>query len=122
MRRLELLVTVLDSRIIADSLIDLGLLIRSFELLNSVDRGFDTTRLLTVSVPLPYDKYKQPARGQAFFEEAIQRLDSIPGVEGAATGSAVFDTFKGNVPDENIVVEGEPIIQDSIPNSVSALA
>jgi putative ABC transport system permease protein len=90
-----------------------GLLIRSFQLLNSVDRGFDTTRLLTVSVPLPYEKYKEPARGQAFFEEAIQRLDSIPGVEGAATGSAVFDTFKGNVPDESIVVEGEPLTQDS---------
>ena len=77
-----------------------------------MDRGFDTTHLLTVSVPLPYEKYKEPARGQAFFEEAIQRLDSIPGVEGAATGSAVFDTFQGNVPNENIVVEGEPLTQD----------
>ena len=89
-----------------------GLLIRSFQVLNSVDRGIDTTRLLTVSVPLPYEKYKEPARGQAFFEEAIQRLNSIPGVEGAATGSAVFDTFRGNVPDETIVVEGEPLTQD----------
>jgi predicted permease len=89
-----------------------GLLIRSFQVLNSVDRGIDTTRLLTVSVPLPYEKYKEPARGQAFFEEAMQRLNSIPGVEGAATGSAVFDTFRGNVPDENIVVEGKPLTQD----------
>ena len=89
-----------------------GLLIRSFQLLNSVDRGFDTTHLLTVSVPLPYEKYKEPARGQAFFDEAVQRLNSIPGVEGAATGSAVFDTFQGNVPNENIVVEGEPVAQD----------
>jgi putative ABC transport system permease protein len=93
-------------------LVGAGLLIRSFQLLNLVDRGFDTTRLLTVSVPLPYEKYREPARGQAFFEEAIQRLDSIPGVEGAATGSAVFDTFQGNVPDENIVVEGEALTQD----------
>jgi putative ABC transport system permease protein len=67
---------------------------------------------LTVSVPLPYEKYKEPARGQAFFDEAVQRLDSIPGVEGAATGSAAFDTFQGNVPNENIVVEGEPLAQD----------
>ena len=76
-----------------------GLLIRSFQLLNLADRVFDTLSLLTVSVPLPYEKYKQPARGQAFFDEAIQRLDSIPGVQGAATGSAVFDTFQGNVPE-----------------------
>lgn len=89
-----------------------GLLIRSFQLLNSVDRGFDTSHLLTVSVPLPYEKYREPARGQAFFDEAVQRLDSTPGVEGAATGSAVFDTFQGNVPNENIFVEGEPLAQD----------
>ena len=93
-------------------MIGAGLLIRSFQVLNSVYRGIDTSRLLTVSVPLPYEKYKEPARGQAFFEEAIQRLKSIPGVEGAATGSAVFDTFRGNVPDENIVVEGKPLTQD----------
>ncbi|HEV2273946.1 MAG TPA: ABC transporter permease, partial [Acidobacteriaceae bacterium] len=89
-----------------------GLLIRSFQLLNSVDRGFNTTHLLTVRVALPYEKYKKPARGQAFFDEAVQRLESIPGVEGAATGSAVFDTFQGNVPNENIVVEDEPLAQD----------
>jgi putative ABC transport system permease protein len=89
-----------------------GLLIRSFQLLNSVNRGFETAHLLTVSVPLPFEKYKEPAHGQAFFEEAVQRLDSLPGVEGAATGSAVFDTFKGNVPNENIVVEDKPLTQD----------
>ena len=91
-----------------------GLLIRSFLLLNLMDRGFDSTPLLTVSVPLPYEKYEEPARGQAFFEEAIQRLDSLPGVQGAATGSAVFDTFQGNVPNENIVVEGKLLTQDPI--------
>jgi putative ABC transport system permease protein len=89
-----------------------GLLIRSFLLLNSVDRGFDSTRLVTVSVPLPYEKYERPSRGQAFFDEAIRRLGSLPGVQGAATGSAVFDTFQGNAPNENIVLENEPLAQN----------
>ena len=75
-----------------------GFLIRSFQLLNLVDRGFDTTRLLTVSVPLPYEKYKEPARGQAFFEEAIQRLESLPGVEGAATAPRSLTPFRGTFP------------------------
>ena len=57
-----------------------GLLIRSFQLLNSVNRGFETTHLLTVWVRLPYEKYKEPAHGQAFFEEAVQRLNYLPGV------------------------------------------
>ena len=89
-----------------------GLLIRSFQLLDLVDRGFDTTRLLTVSVPLPYEKYKEPVRGQAFFDEAMQRLNAMPGVQGAATGSAVFDNFQGNVPNESIVVDGDALTQD----------
>ena len=89
-----------------------GLLIRSFLLLNSVDRGFDSTRLVTVSVPLPYEKYEKPSRGQAFFDETIQKLSSLPGVQGAATGSAVFDTFQGNAPNENIVLENEPLTQN----------
>jgi hypothetical protein len=45
-----------------------GLLVRSFLLLNSVERGFDTTHLLTVSASLPYEKYKERSRGQAFFD------------------------------------------------------
>ncbi|MBY0502745.1 MAG: ABC transporter permease [Bryobacteraceae bacterium] len=90
-----------------------GLLVRSFLLLNSVDRGFDATHLLTVSVPLPYEKYKERARGQAFFDEAIERLKGLPGVREAATGSAVFRGFQGNAPNQNIVVEGQPSDQDT---------
>ena len=89
-----------------------GLLVRSFLLLNAVERGFDTTHLLTIPVPLPYERYKEPARGQAFFEEAIHRLEALPGVRGAATGPTVFGGFRGNAPNENIVVEGRPFAQD----------
>ncbi len=85
-----------------------GLLVRSFLLLNAVDTGLDPTHLMTIDVQLPYEKYQEPARGQAFFDDALQRLNSLPGVVGAATGSAVFDSFQGNVPNESIVVEGSP--------------
>lgn len=91
-----------------------GLLVRSLIALNAVERGFDTTHLLTVSVPLPYEKYKERARGQAFFDEAIQRLEALPGVRGAVTGSAVFGSFHGNAPNQNIVVEGKPFAQDPV--------
>ena len=86
-----------------------GLLVRSFQLLNAVERGFDTTHLLTVSVPLPPERYPDntPARGNTFFDEAIQRVRALPGVLGAATGSAVSEGFRGNAPNQNIVVEGQ---------------
>jgi len=90
-----------------------GLLVRSFLLLNAVDRGFDSTHLLTVSVQFPFERYHERARGQAFLDEATARLEAIPGVTGAATGSTVFDSFRGNAPNQNIVIEGRPFDQDS---------
>ena len=91
-----------------------GLLVRSFLLLNALDRGFDTARLLTVSVPLPSDKYREPARGQAFFDEALRRVQSLPGVAGAATGWAILGGFRGNAPNQNIVVEGRLLSPDPL--------
>jgi putative ABC transport system permease protein len=82
-----------------------GLLVRSFLLLNAVDRGFDTTRLLTV--------YDEHARGQAFLDEAVARIAALPGIEGAVIGSAVFDGFRGNAPNQHIVVEGRPFDEGS---------
>ena len=85
-----------------------GLLIRSLLLLNSVDRGFDPSHLLTVEVSLPDGRYQQYMRGQAYFDEVVQRLNALPGVAGAAEGLGVFEPFLGNAPNENIVVEGRP--------------
>jgi putative ABC transport system permease protein len=89
-----------------------GLMVRSFLLLNAVQPGFDTTRLLTMVVKLPDEKYADQARSRAFFEEAIQRIEQLPGVRGAAVGGAVSGSFKGNVPNQNIVIEGRPARQD----------
>jgi predicted permease len=89
-----------------------GLLIRSFLILNAVERGFDTTQLLTIPVSLPYEKYKDGIRVQAFFDEAILKLEALPGVRGAAAGSAVFGGFRGSAPNQNIVVEGNPLAED----------
>jgi putative ABC transport system permease protein len=89
-----------------------GLMIRSFLLLDAVKPGFDTTRLLTMTVTLPEAPYLDQARSRAFFEEAIQKIERLPGVRGAAVGGAVNGSFKGNVPNENIVIEGMPATQD----------
>ncbi len=89
-----------------------GLMIRSFLLLDAVKPGFDTARLLTMTVTLPEAPYLDQARSRAFFEEAIQKIERLPGVRGAAVGGAVYGSFKENVPDENIVIEGMPATQD----------
>ncbi|MGH9840733.1 MAG: FtsX-like permease family protein, partial [Blastocatellia bacterium] len=90
-----------------------GLLIRSFLLLDAVKPGFDTSHLLTMSLELPYQKYEEEARRQAFIAEAIQKIEALPGVRGAAVGSAVFDSFKEHVPNVNLVIEGRLATQET---------
>jgi putative ABC transport system permease protein len=86
-----------------------GLMIRSFMLLDAVKPGFDTTHLLTMAVEFPD---LDEARIRACLEEAIQKIEQLPGVRGAAVGGAVQVSFKGRVPNQNIVIEGRPMTQD----------
>jgi predicted permease len=89
-----------------------GLLTRSFLLLNAVQHGFDTTHLLSMTIRLPDARYDEESRITAFFDEAIRRVETLPGVRWAAVGPAVTGTFRGNVPNENIVIEGQVPTQD----------
>jgi putative ABC transport system permease protein len=89
-----------------------GLMVRSFMLLDAVKPGFDTTRLLTAAVELPELRYPDEARIRAFFEEAIQKIEQLPGVVGAAVGEGASGSHLGRVPNFNFVIEGQPAIQD----------
>jgi putative ABC transport system permease protein len=89
-----------------------GLMVRSFMLLNAVKPGFDTTYLLTMAPTLPERPYLDDARSRAFFEEAIRRIEQLPGVRGAAVGGGVTGSLMGRFPNMNIVIEGRPATQD----------
>jgi putative ABC transport system permease protein len=64
-----------------------GLLVRSFVNLLDVNPGFATEQLLTFRVGVPSDLYKDPAQRVAFFEDALARVQRLPGVRGAAISS-----------------------------------
>jgi putative ABC transport system permease protein len=64
-----------------------GLLIRSFMLMQRVDPGFATDRVLTFQVRMEGPAYaKSPAR-IAFVNGIVERLKGLPGVTEAAAGS-----------------------------------
>lgn len=65
-------------------LVGAGLLIRSFAALNAVDPGLETTNVLTARLNLPTPAYSDPARQIAFYDQAIERLRGLPGVQAAA--------------------------------------
>jgi putative ABC transport system permease protein len=62
-----------------------GLLVRSFNKLVAVDLGFDRTNVLTTRISLPRSKYAKPAQVRAFYDELLQRVKVLPGVESAGT-------------------------------------
>lgn len=99
-----------------------GLLLRSFLLLDAVKPGFDTSHLLRMSLELPFPKYEDDARREAFFAEAMQKIEALLGVRGAAIGGAVFDSFKEHVPNVNLVIEGRPVAQETARHGASSVS
>ena len=65
-------------------LIGAGLLLRSFERLQSVDVGVQPSHVLTFTVSLPSGRYDDPERRARFYRDFIARLSTMPGVRSAA--------------------------------------
>ena len=61
-----------------------GLAVRSFEALQRVEVGFDRDRLLTAHVPLDGERYPDLPALFKLYEELIERVEALPGVEAAA--------------------------------------
>ncbi len=89
-----------------------GLMVRSFRLLLDMNPGFDTTHLLTVLVELPSGRYKNEESTRAFIQQALEKLNALPGVRKAAAGSANIDIFSGQMPDQSIVKADQPLAPD----------
>jgi len=71
-------------------LVGAGLLIRSFVALNNEDPGFATRGVLALRIDLPGASYGEPARIAGFYDQLVERLDALPGVEAAAAGSSLL--------------------------------
>jgi predicted permease len=59
-----------------------GLFLHSLRELQETDLGFDPSRLLTMQVTLAPRPYND-AEAALFFEQAIRRIDALPGVKGS---------------------------------------
>ncbi|MBF5045667.1 ABC transporter permease [Aggregicoccus sp. 17bor-14] len=64
-------------------LIGTGLTLRSVHNQATAQLGFEPEHVLTARITLPPEKYPDPARMRAFFEQVQQRVRSLPGVEQA---------------------------------------
>jgi predicted permease len=67
-------------------LLGAGLLMRSFLNIQRVDRGFDSSGVLTMRLTLPRERYRGDAAG-AFFDRLSERLAALPGVRAVSASS-----------------------------------
>ncbi|HKP88254.1 MAG TPA: ABC transporter permease [Blastocatellia bacterium] len=83
--RVRSLFVVVEVAICLVLLIGAGLMIKSFVRLLDVSPGFNAENLLTMNVSLSGSKYRETPQRMAFFQQALERIASAPGVQGAAT-------------------------------------
>jgi predicted permease len=65
-------------------LVGAGLLVKSFWRLQNVNPGFDPHNLLTMQVTLPKAQYPNTVQQNAFVQQTLQRIETLPGVQSVA--------------------------------------
>ena len=83
-RRLRNLLVVAEVTLAIVLLAGAGLLVRSFVGLMNVDPGFAVENVLTMRISLPRVRYKEDDQVRAFYDQALDRIRALPGVEAAA--------------------------------------
>jgi len=88
-------------------LVGAGLMIRSFEQLQNVAPGFDSHGVLTMTPAVAEAKFSQPAQQINFFDQILQRVRALPGVESAGVIDDIpLDNGGSHQP---IQIEGQPV-------------
>ncbi|HXU39087.1 MAG TPA: ABC transporter permease [Blastocatellia bacterium] len=93
-QRVRSLLVVSEVALTVLLLIGAGLMLKSFYSLQRVNPGFNPASTLTMMINLPVSKYADDHQVQAFFEQALNRVSILPGVQaaGAVTGLPLTTT------------------------------
>jgi len=86
-------------------LICCGLTLRHVTGIRTIDLGFRTDHLLTAEVDLPAHRYTTDAREAAFFHEAIEAIEAMPGIESAGA-TATLPVYSRSVIGAPVTIEG----------------
>jgi putative ABC transport system permease protein len=89
-------------------LVGAGLMIRSSMRLQQVNPGFEGKNLLTLNIALPRQKYKENQQANFFFDQMLERIARLPGVEFA--GGVDPLPMSGSDSSTGVLIEGQPIV------------
>jgi putative ABC transport system permease protein len=89
-------------------LVGAGLMIRSFQMLHGVNPGFDSSNVLTMTAMVSRAKFPAAAQQIAFFEQVLQRVRTLPGVETAGVVDDIPLNNEGS--HQPVAIEGRPTL------------
>jgi putative ABC transport system permease protein len=98
-RRLQSALVVAQVAVSVVLLVGAGLLLASFDRLQSVDPGYNGDRVMSANVFTNFSKYPNVDTQRRFYVPLLERLTSQPGVVGAAITNAV--PLNGGTPNNN---------------------
>ena len=105
--RLRSMLVVFEVALSLILLIGAGMMIKSFLNLQRVNPGFDARNVLVVPVSLSQTKYPEAAQRTLFFQQAVDRLSTLPLVESVSATNflPLAGEDRGNV----LNIEGRPL-------------
>lgn len=105
--RMRNLLVVFEVAMALMLLIGAGLMIKSFSRLHQVKSGFNPQNLLTAEVNLPRSKYRDGYQIIAVYQQVLNRIAGLPGVQSASAIHAL--PLSGNNNSILAVIEGRPL-------------
>jgi putative ABC transport system permease protein len=99
-------------------LIGAGLLLKSFQKLESVDLGFNPEHTLTMAATLPRLKYENEEKALHFYNSAIERLKNSPGIKSVGLTTNVPFGDDGN--SDGFLIEGQTSLEDNVTETEQA--
>jgi predicted permease len=100
-------------------LLSAGLMLRSLYNLLSVDPGFKTANVLSMQMSLNWTKYKKTEAINSFYHQVLDRVEGMPGVDGAAVTMTVPLNNDMNAINGGVIFEGQPLRPNELPPQVN---
>ena len=85
-----------------------GLMIRSFQQLQRVNPGFDSQNVMTMTLGVARSKFPSPLQQSAFYQQILDRVRTLPGVQYAGVIDDV--PLSGGGSHQPIAIEGRPAL------------
>ena len=117
-RRIRSILMVAEVALALVLLIGAGLMIKSFLSLQKVNPGFNPENALTMVISLPASKYPatEPHKISGFYQQALNEIEQIPGVQFAGASSSIPLIGDGRI-GKRFSIEGKspPVSLNEVP-------